>query len=54
MVSTTAINLLIEKVRRLGHGYRNWHNYRLRLLLHCGTAWDTFLPKRIRRLNRAS
>lgn len=51
---TEAINLLIEKVRRVGHGYRNWHNYRLRLLLHCGTSWDTLLPKRIRRLNHAS
>jgi transposase len=46
---TEAINLLIEKIRRVGHGYRNWHNYRLRLLLHCGIQWPTLLTPRIRR-----
>jgi transposase len=46
---TEAINLLIEKIRRVGHGYRNWHNYRLRLLLHCGVEWPTLLTPRIRR-----
>lgn len=30
---TEAINLLIEKTRRLAHGFRNFHNYRLRILL---------------------
>jgi hypothetical protein len=25
-----------QKVKRLGHGFRNFTNYRLRLLLHCG------------------
>ncbi len=33
---TEAVNLLIEKIRRLGHGFRNLANYRLRLLLACG------------------
>jgi hypothetical protein len=28
-------------VKRVGHGYRNFANYRLRLLLHCGTDWNT-------------
>jgi hypothetical protein len=28
-------------VKRVGHGYRNFDNYRLRLLLHCGTDWHT-------------
>jgi transposase len=37
---TEAINLLIKKIKRIGHGFRNFTNYRLRLLLHCGTAWD--------------
>ena len=46
---TEAINLLIEKIRRLGHGFRNWHNYRLRLLLHCGVEWPTLLTPPIRR-----
>jgi transposase len=30
---TEAVNLLIEKTRRLAHGFRNFHNYRLRILL---------------------
>jgi transposase len=30
---TEAINGIIEKTRRLGHGYRNFTNYRLRMLL---------------------
>jgi len=30
---TEAINMLIEKARRLAHGYRNFNNYRLRMLL---------------------
>ncbi len=30
---TEAINMLIEKARRLAHGYRNFEDYRLRMLL---------------------
>jgi len=30
---TEAVNLLIEKTRRLAHGFRNFGNYRLRILL---------------------
>jgi transposase len=45
---TEAMNLLIDKIRRVGHGYRNFHNYRLRLLLHCGTNWHTAPTTRIR------
>ena len=33
---TEAINVLIEKTRRLAHGYRNFNNYRLRMLLAAG------------------
>ena len=33
---TEAINMLIEKARRLAHGYRNFENYRLRMLLAAG------------------
>jgi transposase len=33
---TEAMNLLIKKIKRVGHGFRNFENYRLRLLLHCG------------------
>ena len=30
---TEAINLIIEKVRRLAHGFRDFSHYRLRILL---------------------
>ena len=33
------MNLLIEKVRRVGHGFKSFEDYRLRLLLHCGVDW---------------
>ncbi len=45
---TEAINLLIEKIRRIGHGFRNLDNYRLRLLLRCGVQWHTPPVARIR------
>jgi transposase len=45
---TEAINALIKKIKRIGHGFRNFTNYRLRLLLHCGVAWQTPQPARIR------
>jgi transposase len=45
---TEAVNLLIETVRRTGHGFRNFDNYRLRLLLACGIKWHTHIPARIR------
>jgi transposase len=37
---TEAVNLLIKKIKRVGHGFRNFDNYRLRLLLHCGVDWQ--------------
>lgn len=41
-VGTEAIDLLIETTRRLGHGFRNLHNYRLRILLNAsGTRGRT-------------
>jgi transposase len=45
---TEAVNLLVEKVRRIGHGFRNFGNYRLRLLLRCGVKWQTRPTVRIR------
>src|SRR5512144_773593 len=45
---TEAINLLIAKIRRLGHGFRNYDNYRLRLLLYCGVDRQTNPTPRIR------
>jgi transposase len=45
---TEAVNLLIEKTRRIGHGFRNFDNYRLRLLLACGLKWQAPPVARIR------
>jgi transposase len=45
---TDAVNLLIKKVKRVGHGFRNFANYRLRLLLHCGVIWQTHRTARLR------
>ena len=45
---TEAINLLIEKHRRDAHGFRNFRNYRLRLLLTCGLDWQDERTARIR------
>jgi transposase len=45
---TEAINLLIKKVKRVGHGLRNLPNYRLRLVLHCGVRWQTHHTTRLR------
>lgn len=43
-----AVNLLIKRIKRVGFGFRNFNNYRLRLLLHCGTTWSTHCTTRIR------
>ncbi|MDQ1721411.1 MAG: transposase [Pseudonocardiales bacterium] len=52
---TEATNLLIKKVKRSGHGFRNLNNYRLRLLLHCGVEWHTQYPAPLRgRLPRSA
>jgi transposase len=45
---TEAVNLLVKKVKRVGHGFRNFANYRLRLLLHCGVRWQTHQTARLR------
>jgi transposase len=37
-----------RRVKRVGHGFRNFHNYRLRLLLHCGVTWQTHRTARLR------
>jgi transposase len=42
---TEAVNLLIKKVKRVGHGFRNFTNYRLRLLLHCGSGGRLTAPR---------
>ncbi len=45
---TEAVNLLIKQIKRVGHGFRNFANYRLRLLLHCGVTWHTHRTARLR------
>ncbi len=45
---TEAVNLLIKRIKRVGFGFRNFANYRLRLLLHCGLTWHTHRTERIR------
>ena len=38
---TEAVNLTIKAVKRCGRGFRNFGNYRLRLLLVAGVRWQT-------------
>ena len=38
---TEAVNALIKKVKKVGHGFRNLDNYLLRLLLAAGVDWRT-------------
>ena len=45
---TEAVNLLVKKIKRTGHGFTNFDNYRLRLLLHCGVTWQDPPAARIR------
>lgn len=45
---TETQNLITEKIRRIGHGFRKFENYRLRLLLHSGVEWNTRPIARIR------
>ena len=45
---TEAMNLLIKNVKRVGHGFGSFPNYRLRLLFHCGVAWQTHRTARLR------
>jgi transposase len=45
---TEAVNLLVKKIKRVGHGFRNFENYRLRLLLHCGITWAHQTPTPLR------
>ena len=47
---TEGLNLCVKKVKRCGHGFRSFENYRLRVLLHAGgVSWpDRPPPPRIR------
>jgi transposase len=39
--ATEGTNLIIKNIKRLGFGFRNFDNYRLRLVLRCGAPWQT-------------
>lgn len=40
------LNLLVKKVKRAGHGFRSFANYRLRILLHTGGVnWPAQRPQ---------
>lgn len=42
---TEGLNLLVKKVKRAGHGFRSFTNYRLRILLHAGGVnWPAQRP----------
>ncbi len=42
---TEGLNLLVKKVKRAGHGFRSFANYRLRILLHAGGVdWGATRP----------
>ncbi len=47
---TEGLNLCVKKVKRCGHGFRNFEHYRLRVLLHAGgITWPARpQPPRIR------
>jgi transposase len=38
--TTEGTNLIVKNIKRLGFGFRNFDNYRLRLLLRCGAPWQ--------------
>jgi transposase len=38
--ATEGTNLIIKNIKRLGFGFTNLENYRLRLLLRCGAPWQ--------------
>ncbi len=39
---TEGLNLCVKKVKRCGHGFRSFQNYRLRVLLHAGgVTWPS-------------
>ena len=45
---TENLNLKIKNTKRVARGYRNFTNYRLRLLLNHGRVQENHTPTRIR------
>jgi transposase len=44
---TEPTNLLIKKIKPVGHGFTNIRTYWLRLLFHCDVQWQTGHAARI-------
>lgn len=42
---TEGLNLCVKKVKRCGHGFRNFEHYRLRVLLHAGGVTGPTPPR---------
>lgn len=42
------LNLTIKQIKRVGRGFTNFDNYRLRLLLRCGVDWQDQPTARLR------
>ena len=38
--ATEGTNLIVKNIKRLGLGFRNFENYRLRLRMRCGAPWQ--------------
>lgn len=45
---TEGLNLCVKKVKRCGHGFRSFENYRLRVLLHAGGVTWPSRPRPLR------
>ena len=45
---TESLNLAVKNVKRCGRGFANFDHYRLRVLLHTGTLWNTHRTARLR------
>jgi transposase len=50
---TEGLNLCVKKVKRCGHGFRNFEHYRLRVLLHAGGVTWPARPRPPRLRTRA-
>ena len=50
---TEGLNLCVKKVKRCGHGFKNFEHYRLRVLLHAGGVTWPARPRPPRLRTRA-
>lgn len=45
---TEAMIGLVKRIKRIAFGFKNFRNYRTRLILHCGVKWNTPPTAKIR------